>query len=239
MNVLQIIQSFCYEINIPAPASGLASTTDPAYLQLVYLFYATGRDLRQAKCWPQLKKTYSFTTSNGVATYALPTDFYASLLDTYWDATDKWKMAGPLTDAKYNELFYGYATFSNRIYFRVFGQTSANQFALQPTPGTTNLDLTYDYITKNWILHSATWQETITADTDTVAFDDDMMILGMKWKWFQMKDYDQQESFRQEYMSKINFAQARWAASRKTDLFPTPAFLAGLDPNIPEGSYTL
>lgn len=235
--VLHLIQYACYEMNIPAPSSVFGST-DPSVLQHLNNLYATGRDLRQAKCWPQLKKNYQFTTSNGASSYDLPSDFYCSLLDTYWDTTNRWKLAGPETDARQNELLYGYATFSNREYFRIFGLPDGKQISVYPTPGTTTLTLSFDYIQKNWILHSAAWQETLGADSDTTAFDDDLMILGIQWRWKKQSGFDYQED-QQEYQSKIDKAVAKWQGSKKGTMFFQNALLAGLSPNTPEGNYTL
>lgn len=239
--VLSLVQSACYELNIPAPAA-LFGTTNVQWLQYLNLFYAVGRDLRQAKCWVQLKRTHSFTTSNGVSQYALPSDFYCSILDTYWDTTNRWKMAGPQTDARFNELLYGYAAVSNREYFRIFGRPygATGEVQVYPTPGPTNLTLSFDYIASTWIYQSSntTWYESIQADTNQVAFDDDLMILGFKARWLQAKGLDF-TPYQQEYATKVDAAQARWQGNKKGTMYTRALINAGLDPNIPEGNFTL
>lgn len=241
MTVLELIQSFCYQINISAPASVAPVQTAPGTLQLIHLFYDVCRELRQAKCWPQLKKNHSFTTSNGDPSYPLPTDFFCSIYDTYWDQTNKRKLAGPLTDSRFNELQFGYITIANQECFRVFGQKGVDQFQLYPTPGTTNLTLSFDYLTKNFLGTGAapyTWSEAIAANADICAFDDEILMLGLKSKWYQMKGLDY-TAFQADFANKVSAAQARWQGNRKVSMYPRLGGLPGLNPNIPEGSFTL
>lgn len=155
MTALQVIQTIGKEVNVPFPSS-IANATSPDTLQLITLYEATGRGLRQAKCWPELKRGLFINTQFNVQAYSLPNDYFCSLLDTFWDTTNKWKMSGPLTDSQFNQLLWGYAAFSNREYVRFFGMPGTNQFQVQPPPGTTSLALYFEYISRNW-LSPAMW----------------------------------------------------------------------------------
>lgn len=234
LTVLQLVQEALGEINTTAPAA-LAGSTDPAAVQCKAIIHACGRDLRAKKCWSQLKKNHSFTTSNGVSTYALPSDFYCSILKTYWDKTNKRPLSGPLTDSQMDLLLYGLTPSGPRTSFRIFGQTNGNMFELTPTPSTTNLNLTFDYLSTNWILSSGAWKETITADTDTTAFDDDLMIYGIQYKWLRSIGLAYQP-YEAEWETRINKAQARWQGNRIHNLSPAERPW-GL--NIPEGNYNV
>lgn len=237
MNVLQILQTVSYEgnLSILSPTStGIASSTDPAVLQLLSMFNAAGRELLKAKCWVQLKRTHTITTVAGTTTYTLPTDYYCSLLDTFWDTSNRWKMIGPLSDSQFNTVFYGYAVIADRKVYRVFGRNGTNQIQLFPDPGTGDV-LTFDYISNAWILNSATWQTTVAADANTVAFDDDLMILGTKALFYKEKGWAW-EPFYQDFKSRIDAAQARYNGSKKISLYPGTPYL--WYPNIPEGSWT-
>ena len=237
MNVLSLIQSFCYETNIPAPASGIAASTDPAVLQLKHLLLAVCRDLRQAKCWPQLKRTHSFTTSVDDAAYILPTDYFCPIPATHWDTTNQWEMI-PVDDREFNQLLYGYFDGSTRTFFRIFGRHTEDQFRVYPTPGSTNLTLQFDYMSSAFAYTSPgpNWDESISADTTTLAFDDDLLILGLKMKWYQMKGLDW-TPYADEYSLKIDRARGRWEGSRKVSLIGCG--ISSAMPNIPEGSFTL
>lgn len=235
MTALQIIQSFCYKSNISAnvPTSLLAQT-DPAILQLIHLFYEVGRDLVSRKCWPQLKRTHTFTTDGVSADYALPTDYESSLLDTAWDTTNRWKLRGPQTDAGYQNLKWGYAPISTWSSYRIFGRDTTAQFQVVPTPGV--VDMQFDYVSNAWINNAGTWGTEITSDSATVAFDDELMLNGLSVRWLANKGLDF-GLYEKAYESSISTANSRWNGSFKTMLSPSDR--GWFYPNIEEGGWNV
>lgn len=229
---LSICQSVCYESNQPAP-SALYGSTDPAALQLLHLYYAVGRELRQAKCWPQLKRTHTITTSSGDTTYDLPTDFYSQTLDTFWDQSNQRRMQGPLSDSSYNEILYGVTTVAHKFY-RIFGRPTEQQIQIQPSPPTGET-LSFDYISKGWIydVSGVTYVESLTAEADYAVFDDDLMILGVKAYFYREKGWDYQ-ALMADFQSRIAAAQARYQGYR-IGRMGRGSFV--LDPNLPDGDF--
>lgn len=153
---LSLIQSVCYEMGIPAPST-LVSVTDATRLQYLNLFYATGRELRQARWWPQLKRKFTVNLQSGRSQYYLPSDFYAALPQTQWDQGNKWELLGPMSDREWNYRLYGYITIENRKAYRVFGPDlnengSRGQFEINPVPNTVlnGTPLTFEYISRSW-----------------------------------------------------------------------------------------
>lgn len=233
---LALIQSFCYKSNLTASVpTSLIGQTDPAILQLIHLFYEVGRDLVSRRCWPNLKRTYTFTTVNGDSAYALPSDYYCSLLDTAWDTTNRWKLRGPQTDAAFQELKWGYAPISVWSSYRIFGRDGTDQFELQPVPGDA-FDMQFDYISNAWINNAGTWGTTVTSDSATVAFDDGLMLLGLSAAWDMNKGLEDSE-YRRQYEKLISVANARWNGSFKSSL--SPDMRRWLYPNVSEGSWNL
>lgn len=172
--VLELVQAACYETSIPAPST-LVNVTDVGTLQTLHLFYATGRELRQARCWPQLKKNYSVVIQSGRTQYYLPQDFYAGLTDTYWDQGNRWQMQGPMGDGQWNYRLYGYVTIENRKAFRIWGpdinqSSGRGQFLLNPTPGDTQAGIlcTFEYLSKSWLLPPSWAPSTSYAQNDYV-----------------------------------------------------------------------
>lgn len=156
--VLQLVQQACYEAGYPVP-SALAAATDAANLQYLNLLYAVGRELRRSRVWSQLKRSYSFNLVQGRTQYQLPEDFYAGLASTSWDQENRWEMRGPSTDGMWSYRTYGYVTVENRKAYRVFGpdintSDSRGQFWINPTPGPDSggTAITFDYISKTWIV---------------------------------------------------------------------------------------
>lgn len=171
MTVLELIQTSCYETNAQIVPSTLVGATDASTLQLKALFLATGRELRQARWWPQLKRSYSVNMESQRSAYPLPQDFYSAIPNTFWDQGNKWRMQGPMTDGTYDYRLYGYVTIENRIAFRIFGpdinpNDGRGQFMINPIPGTAqqNVPLTFEYISKTW-LYPPNW----TASTSYAA----------------------------------------------------------------------
>jgi len=231
--MLDILKGFSYEMGLNPVPTTLLSLTDPTILQYLHTLYAIGRDLRQAKCWVQLKRTHSITTTAGTTAYALPDDFYAALLDTTWNTTQKWKLRGPLSDSRFNELLYGYGVYTNQTSFRIFGRADSTKFSILPDPPTGNV-IKFDYLSKNWIDNAGTFSETVTSDAAVASFDDDLLILGLKWKWLQTKGLSY-EVIKAEYDDKIIKAQARWKGDRKVSLSSSDFW--SFNPNIPEGNF--
>lgn len=155
---LGLVQAACYSGNLPAPAA-LVGGTDATVLQYLNLFYDTGRELRQKRWWPQLKKKFTITLVTGQQQYQLPQDFYASLPQTQWDQANRWELLGPTTDREWQYRTYGYVTIENRKAYKVWGtdinpsSLSFGQFFIDPPPTTANAGttLTLEYISKSWL----------------------------------------------------------------------------------------
>ncbi len=154
---LQLIQAACYEANIDPP-SALVGETASSTLQLLHLFYATGRELRQAKCWAQLKKKHTIYLQAGRSRYHLPQDFYAALPMTHWDRANSWEASGPLSDSAFDYRLYGVGASGVRRAYRVFGtdinpNSSRGQLEITPTPGDGDQDarITFEYVTRSWL----------------------------------------------------------------------------------------
>ena len=162
MNVLQLVQAAAYEANAPAPSS-LVSSTDAVALQYLNLFYSTGRELRGKRWWPQLKRFWTIQLVAGRRAYQLPPDFYSASPGTQWDQTNKWEMAGPMTDREANFRTYGYVTLENRKAYRIFGPdmnsaSPGGQFYVDPPPSATSAGtlITFEYISGTYIM-PANW----------------------------------------------------------------------------------
>lgn len=212
MNVLEIVKATNYEIN-ETPPSTLVSPTDPNALQNLNLLYAVGRDLVAAKYWNQLKRQGTITTANADNLYSLPTDFYAPCIDTHYNQTDSEKLVGPISDSEWNWLAYGISAGSDTQKFRIFGRTNEQQVQIYPTPSSVQT-ISFDYISNAWIraIAGSTWSTTITLDTDVVAFDDDIMILGLKAKLQKERGLEYQTNMA-AYQRKLEQSHARWEGS--------------------------
>lgn len=161
--IKQILQDFCYRINVPAPTAfvGVSSPTEQQYLSLLKF---VGDNLRNRPYqWPQLKRGYLFTTETDERRYQLPGDFYRILNSTQWDTTNQWPMNGPISDANYEMREFAVISVLTQKAYRLIGPTqylystspyskrSQGWFQIDP-PGENNTDeLFLGYISCNWI----------------------------------------------------------------------------------------
>lgn len=237
LSVLAIIKAVCEEQGITPVPTTAVSATDVNTKQLVGLLKATGRDLLQSKCWSQLKRTHSFTTTAGIENYDLPPDFYSKLFNTDWNTTQKWKLIGPTTDSRFDDLTYGYGLYTNQSYFRIFGRLTEKQFQLIPSPPD-DQEIKFDYISDYWIydtiLGVPQWTSDIVTNDAITAFDSDLMILGIQWRLLRFKGLDYAD-IQAEYNSKINAAKARFEGDRKVRLGGETNDFLGI--NVPEGNF--
>lgn len=105
--VKEVLDEFCDRINQPREASYVGATT-PAARQYVSLFKMIGNELLKVPDgWSQLKRTYTFTTTTGVALYQLPGDFLRPLTGTQWGVTNQIPLAGPISNARLAFQTYG------------------------------------------------------------------------------------------------------------------------------------
>lgn len=152
---LSIIQSVRYRMNLTAPTT-LISVTDPDELQMIYLLYAVCEELRQARCWTQIKRAYSFNTVNAQATYQLPRDFYAPLMRSQWNASEDGRLVGPLDDDSYMALLESGSNSPTNYAYRLFGYdenpaSNSGQFYVNPTPSSAQT-LKFEYVTRSFLL---------------------------------------------------------------------------------------
>lgn len=153
--------------------------------QCVSLVTREGRTLAREFRWNELIDEYTFTTSDGVESYDLPSDFIAFANMSQWDRTNRWRMSGPTPSIIWQWLNSGFVVnATRRRWFAIRG----NQFMIYPTPSSTDT-IAFDYYSKNWITRQSDSVNTNTfaSDNDTVRIDADLLTLGLKWRFLQAK----------------------------------------------------
>lgn len=161
--IKEILQNFCYRINIPAP-SAFVGVNSPAEQQYLSLFKFVGDNLRNRPYqWPQLKRGYTFNTATSQSLYELPGDFYRILDSNQWDVTNQWPMRGPISDYNFAVRDFAVVSLQTRKAFRLIGSVqhlystapyskrSAGKFQIDP-PGENDTDqLFLGYVSCNWV----------------------------------------------------------------------------------------
>lgn len=142
-------------------------------------------------------------------TYPEPIDFDRFINQTWWDRTNRWALLGP--DSPQVDQWHrsGVVTIGPRRHFRQIGYNGLNPtlspincYRLWPPPGATDtpINITFEYISKYCVLSaSGTPQITFLADTDIPILDENIFILGAKWRMWAIKGFDY-ASMQQEYI---------------------------------------
>jgi hypothetical protein len=175
-----------------------------------------------------LNVTFTFSQTK----YPLPNDFETITDNTHWDKTKHWQMLGPEDAQQWQWLKSGYISTGPRIRWRILG----NKFQIWP-PYNTQEYLGFEYRSKGWA-RSVTDQvkNSFTVDTDTTIFDDTVLVLGTKLKYFQIKGFDT-TSLQQDYFRYLNVAKANDKGSATLSFAPYPSKVLIGYANIPDTGY--
>jgi hypothetical protein len=120
--------------------------------------------------------------------YAFPADYQRIVDRTQWDKSKHWEMLGPESPQQWQWLKSGYIATGPRIRWRILGNT----FQIWPGVSTSEY-LGFEYVSKYWVTDAGgTSKGSFTADTDTCAFDDRLMVAGLKLKYFGVKGFETQ-----------------------------------------------
>jgi hypothetical protein len=171
-------------------------------------------------------------------TYAAPSDFDHYINRTWWDRTNRWELIGPDSPQRAEWQLSGIIPTGPRRHFRNIGP-SQNNYRIWPPPGTldTPIQLAFEYISKNWVINiDGTYQSSMTADTDQSVLDDQAIILGVKWRWAQIKQFDY-APMQQEYNDYVERMIARDGGAKTLSLSPRPYPLLIGPGNVPDGNW--
>jgi len=164
--------------------------------------------------------------------YTLPPDFETITDRTQWDKTKHWEALGPESAQQWQWLKSGYISTGPRIRWRILD----NQFQVWP-PMNTNEYLGWEYRSKGWARNSAgEVKNSFTADSDTTVFDDRLMVLYTKLKYFQVKSFDT-TALNQDYMRYLSVVKANDKGAPNLSFAPYPSKVLIGYANIPDTGY--
>lgn len=206
MSLLTLVQSATRRLGINTPV-GVASSSDNAVLQLLELANEEGRELGARTAWSVLETPVTFTTvatesQGNINTIAPNLKFIIN--NTIWNRTLRRPVFGPLSAQMWQQKK---AMFLQGPWnqFRIIG-TNLN-FIPVPVAGQT---CAFEYITKAFATDSTgTIERTgFFDDGDIPKLDEEIMTLGLIWRWRQVKGLDFAADY-QKYEAKVIDAIAR------------------------------
>lgn len=125
-------------------------------------------------------------------TFALPADFKWFINDTMWDRSNQWQLIGPISPQIDQWERSGVVTTGPRRRWRQVGLPSTC-WRIWPPPSTAQdhpASLVFEYNSSYYVLAAdGTRKATITSDLDTFSVDPNAIILGVKWRLWQIKGF--------------------------------------------------
>lgn len=181
--------------------------------------------------------------SFGQVAYDLPSDYKYMMVQTEWDRNFRWQMLGPISGQEWQTIVSGISPVGPRIRFRIMANpadpTAGLQYWIQPPPGAAQTDvIAFEYMSTSWCQSAAgVYQSGWLADTDLYLWDDDLLSLGLKWRFLRAKQLDYSEE-REQYDKAIEMQMARSGSSRSLPLNArNRGFHLLNNDNIPDTSY--
>lgn len=163
--------------------------------------------------------------------YSMPTDYDAQIDATHWDKSKHWMMLGPETAQQWEWLISGYISTGPRIRYRIFG----GYFQIWPAVGSAEV-LGFEYMSKGWAESATgTVQNSFLADSDTCIFNDRLMVLGLKNKYFQVKGFG--DVYSSDFENELSQAKSNDAGSATLAMAPVPSGVLIDWSNLPDSGY--
>ncbi|MDO8707028.1 MAG: hypothetical protein Q7J84_19035 [Sulfuricaulis sp.] len=228
--------------SVTAMSSVTGLTTNPTYFQVTgegipqdcFITAASGTTVTLAQAATESGTAVTLTFSQIL--FAPPSDFDRQIDRTHWDKSKHWEMLGPSTPQQREWLRSGYISTGPRIRYSYMG----GYFMIWPPLGTTE-SLSFEYVSKYWVLATAPTlltptKQSFTVDTDTCIFPDALMRALIKLKYFEVKGFDTTAYYR-DYTQQRDMAKANDGGSQTLSMNPRQAsILIGWD-QIPDSGF--
>lgn len=190
LTALNDVQRLC---SLPVTSAIVADGQETQNL-LFALAKREAKELARRHDWTALRRTQSFTASLASLQSApgKPADFDRIVKGTFWNRTTDREVGGPLSDQEWS-LAYGEAVTSLIQQYWMLRHDGLHIF---PAPTVADT-LAFEYIINTPVESSggaaqATWQ----ADTDVFRLDEELLTLGVTWRFFKQKGLDYAEALK-------------------------------------------
>lgn len=207
MTLLSTVQQFCNRTGLPQPAT-VYGTTNPQVRQIRALLEEEGQDLRARGSWEGITNQAAWTTvaleDQGAITTIASNGYNYIKNNTIWDRTTRLPVCGPVSGVDW-QILKAYFVSGPRYRYRLRG----GHMLVNPAPPAGD-GWYFEYASKNWILGTdgTTYKEFFTLDTDTILLPENLVLMGLRWRWKKEKGFDYAEDFR-TYEAQVKDALGR------------------------------
>lgn len=210
MSLLVMLQDAADIIGLPRPGA-IVSSTDTQIRQLLSLANREGKALAKRTSWQALTTEATHTTvaaeEQGTVEAIMP-GFAYLMNETPWNRSQQERVGGPLSAVEW-QLLQASNTTGPYQDFRI----RDGKLYLFPAPPAGET-VALEYVSRHWCESAASvGQERWAMDDDTGILSEDLMVLGVVWRWRQQKGMDYGEDFI-TYEREVGDAMARDGARR-------------------------
>ncbi len=189
MTLLSIINDVQDRTDLPRSGAVIGST-DQNTRQLLALANEHGRSLVRDYPWRRLisQETYT-TTATEIQTAFFPASFSRLIDNSMWNQSRLVPMIGPLTSQEWQTIK---VTTISSLYPVWRQAATLREIQIMPTPAAGET-IAYDCVNNDWVSLAAGGSGTrFVNDSDSPFLDEELMILGIKWRWLKHKQLDWQ-----------------------------------------------
>lgn len=166
-------------------------STDKSFIQMKTLLNIAGDELADLWNWQFLIKEHSITTvvPGDDGDYDFPSNYLRMVNQTHWETTNQRPLIGPLSPQEWQYLTNCDVTSALDVSFRL----RDGNFSIFPQPPENGLIITFEYISRNWVLDSTTgttYVSSCTLGADTPLYDRTLLSRMLKVKWLEAKNFD-------------------------------------------------
>ena len=233
MSLLTIVQAVAEEQGLPT-ISDVSSNAPDAQL-LRRLVNVECNALARRKDWSFLQEEHTFATVASTAAYSLPSDFLRLIQETVWNRSEYWQVRGATSPQRWQLYKSGLVTPTIRDRFRIKSTSGTNEFYLDPTP-TSAENFVFEYISKNWgRTGGSTAADSVSANSDTVLFDEYLVERGVTWRWLSQKGFAYAEERAQYDTTYAQIAALDGGGRSPLDMASNPVYRP--EAILPDGGY--
>lgn len=236
MTLIAMCQRVLAEVGWPVP-SAIASNTDATAVQIFAIANTELRMISQSYDWPQLEVEYTFDTVADQTLYPWPTDFRKAVFESVFNTDQYYRIRGSINVEQWNRYKYGLLGSVSHLRFRQTYVAGVPNMEISPSPNAGETLVAF-YISKEYARNNAgVSQAMYVVDTDESKVPEELVELGVKWRFRRAKGLDFSAEFA-EYNTMVKQQFAAYKAPADIPVggprFPVDGLTCGY---VPDNGY--
>lgn len=233
MTLLTIVQGAANDCGF-APPSTVIGSSDETAIQMLPLLNAEGKHLARSYDFQRMIVETSFTTraqEQQITLASLSSSWCRLINGSMYNRTSNRPVNGPIEIREW-QAYKAQPIGTYQDNFRIRGDA----IVFLPTPASGE-SVYLEYVRKEWVLaeDGTTYKDTFTLDTDGVLIDEELLRLGLVWRFLSRKGMDYSEDYR-NYLTRLKQVTGQDGAKPVLSLSGARPMMS--NPNLPEGDWT-